>query len=186
MVVGAPYHSGVNQSPLQPPQNAPPKAHVTVRTARRIVVAVVGITVALLGVLMLVLPGPGVVTILAGLGILSMEFAFAKNWIKYIRARSTEAADRASIPKRWRWAFPVVAMIVGAAALVFPMFVSVVYGPSGVVLVAKPTLSTRWSWVAESELRRAAESGDQMAVRLLSRVEADRNSGQDSQFAPLQ
>ena len=48
------------------------------RTVRRAVVAVVGSTVLLIGLALLVLPGPGVLTVVAGLAILAAEFAWAR------------------------------------------------------------------------------------------------------------
>lgn len=59
--------------------------NITYRLARRIVIAVVGTTVFLLGVIMLVTPGPGLVVIPLGLAILSVEFAFARSWLKRVR-----------------------------------------------------------------------------------------------------
>jgi Putative transmembrane protein (PGPGW) len=59
------------------------------RTARRIVVAVVGATVLLLGVALLVLPGPALVVIPIGLAILGAEFAWARHWLRRLR----EGAD---------------------------------------------------------------------------------------------
>jgi tellurite resistance protein TerC len=47
----------------------------SVRTARRVVVAVVGGTVILLGVALLVLPGPAMLVIPLGLAVLGLEFA---------------------------------------------------------------------------------------------------------------
>ena len=65
-------------------------AHLTYRAARRIVVAVVGVTVVLIGVIMLLTPGPGLVVIPLGLAILSLEFAWAKLWLKRVRERISE------------------------------------------------------------------------------------------------
>ncbi len=65
-------------------------AHLTYRAARRIVVAVVGVTVVLIGVVMLLTPGPGLVVIPLGLAILSIEFAWAKLWLKRVRERISE------------------------------------------------------------------------------------------------
>ena len=45
-----------------------------VRLARKVAVTIVGIGLIAAGIAMLVLPGPGVVAILAGLGILGTEF----------------------------------------------------------------------------------------------------------------
>lgn len=59
--------------------------HLTYKAARRIAVAVVGATVLLLGVVMLVTPGPAFVVIPLGLAILSIEFAWARNWLRRVR-----------------------------------------------------------------------------------------------------
>jgi hypothetical protein len=53
-----------------------------VRHIRRVVISVLGGTVLLLGVIMVVGPGPGLVTVAAGLGILGIEFAWARRWLK--------------------------------------------------------------------------------------------------------
>lgn len=57
---------------------APPRHRAPVRLLRKIAVAVVGIGVIVAGVAMLVLPGPGIVAILAGLGLLGTEFPAAR------------------------------------------------------------------------------------------------------------
>lgn len=56
---------------------------------RRVVILVIGSTVLFLGVLMLVLPGPGILTILLGLAILATEFAWAEALL--VRARKRAA-----------------------------------------------------------------------------------------------
>ena len=52
------------------------------RTAKKIVVAVIGGTVLLLGIAMVILPGPAFIVIPVGLAILATEFAWAKHWLK--------------------------------------------------------------------------------------------------------
>lgn len=69
--------------------------NVSYRAARRIVIAVLGATVVLLGIAMLVLPGPGLLTIVGGLAILSLEFAFAKRWLERIKRTTRKAVDEA-------------------------------------------------------------------------------------------
>lgn len=64
---------------------------LTYRAARRIAIAMIGATVVLLGVAMLVLPGPGLLTIVGGLAILALEFAFARRWLERIK-RTTKKA----------------------------------------------------------------------------------------------
>jgi tellurite resistance protein TerC len=59
----------------------------TYRIAKRIAIGIVGGTVLVVGVLMIVLPGPAFVVIPVGLAILSLEFAWARNWLRKIRAK---------------------------------------------------------------------------------------------------
>jgi tellurite resistance protein TerC len=59
--------------------------HLTYKAARRIVVGIVGITVLVIGVVMLVTPGPALIVIPIGLAILSIEFTWARAWLKRLR-----------------------------------------------------------------------------------------------------
>ena len=67
-------------------------AVTTYKAAKRIVIFVVGVTVVLIGLVMLVTPGPALVVIPLGLAILSIEFAWARRWLRRIRERIGEAA----------------------------------------------------------------------------------------------
>jgi tellurite resistance protein TerC len=67
---------------------------LTYRTARRIVIGVIGTSVVLIGLALIVLPGPAFIVIPAGLAILSIEFAFARRWLKTIRDGSRSAVNR--------------------------------------------------------------------------------------------
>lgn len=58
---------------------------ITYKAARRIVVGVVGVTVLIIGVVMLVTPGPALIVIPVGLAILSIEFTWARAWLKRLR-----------------------------------------------------------------------------------------------------
>ena len=62
--------------------------------ARRLIVFVVGGTVLLFGIVLLVLPGPAFVVIPMGLGILSLEFVWAKIWLRKLRRSAEAAAQR--------------------------------------------------------------------------------------------
>ena len=68
----------------------------TYREARRVVILVVGLTVAVLGLAMLVLPGPGIIAILLGLTILALEFAWARRWLSWVRETKDAAQRKAS------------------------------------------------------------------------------------------
>jgi len=56
-----------------------------VRAVRRLIVAVVGATVLLFGLALLVLPGPAFVVIPIGLGILAIEFGWARRSLRRAR-----------------------------------------------------------------------------------------------------
>ncbi|GIG40439.1 hypothetical protein Cph01nite_22010 [Cellulomonas phragmiteti] len=64
------------------------------RPVRVVAVAVVGGTVLLTGVAMLVLPGPGIVAILAGLAVLATEFAWARRWLERAHAAGRTGLDK--------------------------------------------------------------------------------------------
>jgi tellurite resistance protein TerC len=68
----------------------------TLRTARRIVVAVVGGTITLLGIALLVLPGPAFVVIPIGLSILATEFVWARQWLHKVKDVASKAVGRKS------------------------------------------------------------------------------------------
>jgi uncharacterized protein (TIGR02611 family) len=61
----------------------------------KIVVAVVGALVTVVGVVMLVTPGPAFVLIPLGLAILATEFEFARRWLRWARRKAQEAKDKA-------------------------------------------------------------------------------------------
>jgi uncharacterized protein (TIGR02611 family) len=61
------------------------------RQARRIVIAIVGFTVLLIGVALIVLPGPAFIVIPAGLAILALEFAWARHWLQRLKQMAENA-----------------------------------------------------------------------------------------------
>jgi len=63
------------------------------RTARRIVVGTVGATVLALGLALTVLPGPAFVVIPLGLAILGLEFAWARRWLRHLKAGASAVKD---------------------------------------------------------------------------------------------
>ena len=70
---------------------------MTYRTAKRIVVIAVGSTILLIGIVMIVFPGPAIIAIPVGLAILGIEFAWARRWLRRIRERisNNNAGNRA-------------------------------------------------------------------------------------------
>ena len=59
--------------------------HITYKWAKRIAISIVGFTVLAIGIAMIVLPGPAIVVIPVGLGILGLEFAWARRWLQKIK-----------------------------------------------------------------------------------------------------
>jgi tellurite resistance protein TerC len=69
--------------------------HITYRIARRIAISVAGTTVLLIGIVMIVTPGPAIVFIPIGLAILGLEFAWARSWLRRVRESiSANNADK--------------------------------------------------------------------------------------------
>ena len=59
----------------------------TLRQTKRAVITVVGFTVLGIGVVMIVLPGPAIIVIPVGLGILATEFVWARTLLKHAKER---------------------------------------------------------------------------------------------------
>ena len=64
------------------------------RHVRRTIVAVIGLTVLAIGVAMIVLPGPATVVIPLGLGILAVEFAWARRLLERLRSHGNRVLGR--------------------------------------------------------------------------------------------
>ena len=54
----------------------------TVKQAKRLITVVVGFTIVLIGIIMLVTPGPGLAAIVMGLALLGTEFLWARRLMK--------------------------------------------------------------------------------------------------------
>jgi uncharacterized protein (TIGR02611 family) len=57
------------------------------KQAKRVVVLLVGAIILLLGIVLLVVPGPGLITIVLGLSILASECVWARQFLKRHRER---------------------------------------------------------------------------------------------------
>ena len=72
--------------------------YVPYRMAKRITIGIVGGTVLVIGVCMIVLPGPAFVVIPVGLGILGLEFAWARIGLRKAKAKAQEVARNFKSP----------------------------------------------------------------------------------------
>jgi uncharacterized protein (TIGR02611 family) len=70
------------------------------RLAWRLVIGIVGGGVTVFGAVLLVAPGPGVLVLLAGLGILATEFAWAGRIMMETKRMASRAAERTGM-KPW-------------------------------------------------------------------------------------
>jgi hypothetical protein len=75
----------------------------------------VGWTLLVLGLAALVLPGPGLLMIAAGMAILSQQYLWARRRLAPVRARAMQAAA-ASMRSWWTVAISVLAALCGVAA----------------------------------------------------------------------
>ena len=62
--------------------------------ARKVIVAVIGSTVVLVGIALIVLPGPAVVVIPLGLAILATEFFWARRLLRRVKQDSRRLLRR--------------------------------------------------------------------------------------------
>src|SRR5687768_5483182 len=63
------------------------------RQVKRMLVLVIGGTVLLIGVVMLVVPGPGLLVIPVGLGILAIEFAWARRLLRTFKKKGLDVRN---------------------------------------------------------------------------------------------
>ena len=73
------------------------KRHKQRNILHRIAVVIAGILIVIAGIVMTGpgVPGPGIVTILLGLGFLALEFDWAERWMEKVIIWGDRAADRA-------------------------------------------------------------------------------------------
>jgi tellurite resistance protein TerC len=64
------------------------------RQARRAAILLMGSTLVLFGAALLVLPGPGILTVAIGLSVLAIEFAWARRLLKRLKQRAGQTADK--------------------------------------------------------------------------------------------
>jgi uncharacterized protein (TIGR02611 family) len=69
-------------------------AHVgNIKVVKRVIIWIVGATVLLIGIALLVLPGPAFIVIPIGLGILATEYAWARRWLKKARQIASDVVS---------------------------------------------------------------------------------------------
>lgn len=86
------------------------KRHILVRIG----IILAGLLVTFAGVLMLVLPGPGLVVVIAGLGILSTEVSWAERLLAYAKEKSR--VEEVTAQRPWIKPVSIVVTVIAVVA----------------------------------------------------------------------
>lgn len=81
--------------------------------ARKVIIGIIGLSVLLIGAAMIVLPGPAIIVIPAGLAILATEFAWARRLLRRLRTQIGWETGRSadSTTRRWHVVRPLLAAL---------------------------------------------------------------------------
>lgn len=71
-----------------------PIARFVGRSTKRIVVSTVGFALLAIGIVLLVVPGPGLLLVAAGLAVLATEYAWARTALEVTRRRTKQLRDK--------------------------------------------------------------------------------------------
>ena len=89
------------------------------RLVWRVIIGLIGGLITVFGAIALVGPGPGILIVLAGLGILATEFAWAARVMVHTRTYAQKAADKAGIPKWAQLAMIAVGAVISIVVIIF-------------------------------------------------------------------
>jgi uncharacterized protein (TIGR02611 family) len=89
------------------------------RLVWRIIIGAIGGLVTVFGAIALVGPGPGILIVLAGLGILATEFAWAARVMVHTRTYAQKAADKAGIPKWAQLALVAIGAVISILVILY-------------------------------------------------------------------
>jgi sterol desaturase/sphingolipid hydroxylase (fatty acid hydroxylase superfamily) len=107
--------SGARRSDTEAPARAPAEGAGPPNPVKRVVLGIAGGLLVLVGVALLVLPGPGLLLVLAGLILLSRAVPAVARYVEPVRTQALQAAD-ASVSSGWRIAGSVLAGLALVAA----------------------------------------------------------------------
>ena len=81
------------ETAAQAAEALPTNGSSLLKPIRQLIIFVLGMSVLVVGIAMIILPGPATIVIPAGLAILATEFVWAQRWLKYLKRRAQEVAD---------------------------------------------------------------------------------------------
>lgn len=91
-------------------------ARLTLKQAKKIVILVVGVTLVIVGIIMIVAPGPAIVVIPLGLAVLATEFVWARRLLIRYKHHADKVARRVTkhvwTPRPW-----MVGVVIGATVV---------------------------------------------------------------------
>lgn len=64
-----------------------------IKTAKRIIILIIGVTLIVVGIFLIVLPGPAIIVIPLGFLVLATEFAWARRLLRSLQPSKNEAGD---------------------------------------------------------------------------------------------
>jgi uncharacterized protein (TIGR02611 family) len=88
------------------------RTHPVTRATKKVVIAIVGGAIVVIGLLLVPLPGPGWLIVLAGLGVWAIEFVWARQLLKFVRAQLQRWLVWIGLRPLWQ------RLLLGAAGLV--------------------------------------------------------------------
>jgi len=74
----------------------------TVQSGKRIAVTFIGFVLLLVGIVMIVTPGPGILLIIAGLAVLATEYVWAERLLNLAKQKAAQAKDTITRKNRSR------------------------------------------------------------------------------------
>jgi len=86
----------LDTAPLKSPIAENELTQMTLRQFKRVITLVIGSTILLVGIAMLILPGPALIVIPIGLAILSKESMWARKWYEKFKEQSKSIIDKIS------------------------------------------------------------------------------------------
>jgi uncharacterized protein (TIGR02611 family) len=89
------------------------------RLVWRVIIGAIGGLITVFGAIALVGPGPGILIVLAGLGILATEFAWAARVMVHTRTYAQKASDKAGIPKWAQLALVAVGAVISILVILY-------------------------------------------------------------------
>jgi uncharacterized protein (TIGR02611 family) len=89
------------------------------RMVWRVIIGAIGGLITVFGAIALVGPGPGILIVLAGLGILATEFAWAARVMVHTRTYAQKAAEKVGIPKWAQLALVAVGAVISILVILF-------------------------------------------------------------------